>query len=186
MEIVAVWLDVPGLELKLSNRRSSRMGSYLRARDGRHIITMNTNQGKYSFLITLLHELAHLQVSLGRNTRHTPHGKEWKSKFSELLLRTVAADALPQKIKDVMMMIAKSPRSTHYYDEKISSALLGLEQVADRGTLLCDLPEGSSFSLLNGKIYVKGNRIRTRYRCRLAGTQRYFLVGGAVPVTLVA
>lgn len=186
MEIVTGWLDAPGLELKLSNRRSSRMGSYLRCRDGRHIITMNTNQGKYSFLITLLHELAHLQVSLERNARHTPHGKEWKSKFSELLLRTVAADALPQKIKDVLMMIAQSPRSTHFYDEKISSALLGFDPGANPGILLCDLPEGSRFRMMNGKIYVKGNRIRTRYRCRLEGSQSCFLVGGAVPVTLVA
>ena len=48
------------VHLKIVNERVTRHGDYRRMQDGRHQITVNASLNKYRFLITLVHEIAHL------------------------------------------------------------------------------------------------------------------------------
>ena len=48
------------VHLKIVNERVTRHGVYRKTPDGRHQITVNSSLNKYRFLITLIHEIAHL------------------------------------------------------------------------------------------------------------------------------
>ena len=64
------------VHLKIVQERVTRHGDYRRGISGKHEITVNSNLNKYKFLITLIHEIAHLVAfeKFGRNIK--PHGQE--------------------------------------------------------------------------------------------------------------
>ena len=62
-----------------TSERNSRYGDYTAPRNGQnHLITVNHNLNKYAFLITLVHEVAHLVTYNNHRHRVSPHGGEWK------------------------------------------------------------------------------------------------------------
>jgi hypothetical protein len=52
----------------------------------RERITVNVNLNPYNFLVTYLHEVAHLEVYRQYKRRQPPHGKAWKTHFRLLLI----------------------------------------------------------------------------------------------------
>lgn len=74
------------VHLKIVNERKTRHGDYRKGVSGKHEITVNANLNKYRFLITLIHEIAHLVAfeKFGRNI--LPHGVEWKMTFQRLMV----------------------------------------------------------------------------------------------------
>ncbi|WP_233486100.1 hypothetical protein, partial [Streptobacillus moniliformis] len=48
------------VHLKIVNERQTRHGDYRRSLNGKHEITVNASLNQYKFLITLIHEIAHL------------------------------------------------------------------------------------------------------------------------------
>ncbi len=70
------------VHLKVVNQRVTRHGDYRILPDGRHRITVNASVNQYRFLITLIHEIAHLVAFEQFGRRIKPHGREWKHSFS--------------------------------------------------------------------------------------------------------
>src|SRR6476660_1185740 len=66
----------------VAKERKSILGDY-RHRHGAqtHRISVNGNLNPYAFLITLLHELAHLLTFEKWGNKVSAHGKEWKTVF---------------------------------------------------------------------------------------------------------
>ena len=70
---------------KIVKPRKTKLGDFRAGvKNEKHQITVNGDLNKYSFLITTLHEFAHLITydEYGRNA--APHGKEWKDNFTQL------------------------------------------------------------------------------------------------------
>ena len=59
--IIATWLEVAPIQIKVSRPRQSKLGDYAPATrdDPIHRISVNGNLNPYSFLVTLVHEFAH-------------------------------------------------------------------------------------------------------------------------------
>ena len=74
-----------GVHLKIVNERSTRHGDY-RNFNGKHEITVNGSLNKYRFLITLIHEIAHLVAGVKYGRTIKPHGQEWKHTFQILMV----------------------------------------------------------------------------------------------------
>jgi len=87
-----------GVHLKVVNERVTRHGDYRKMPNGKHQITVNSTLNQYRFLITLVHEIAHLVAfeKYGRDIK--PHGKEWKHTFQHLMLPFLRPDVFPSKI----------------------------------------------------------------------------------------
>src|SRR4051794_38239183 len=99
-EAVSAYLHHYRVHLTVARERKSILGDYRHRTPGKnHRISVNGNLNKYAFLITLLHELAHLLAFEKFGNRIAPHGREWKQAFGELLARFIEHNIFPADIK---------------------------------------------------------------------------------------
>ena len=68
-------IDKNDVDLKMVNERVTRHGDYRKLPNGKHRITINQNLNEYRFLITLVHEIAHLEAFKAHGKLIKPHGK---------------------------------------------------------------------------------------------------------------
>jgi SprT protein len=74
------------VHLTITRERKSILGDYRHATtDKNHRISVNGNLNPYAFLITLIHELAHLVTFIQFGHKVSPHGREWKDLYATLL-----------------------------------------------------------------------------------------------------
>src|SRR5829696_6839224 len=81
-EAVLQYLQFYKIHLTIAKERKSILGDYRhRTHHENHRISVNGNLNHFSFLITLLHELAHLLTFEQYKNNVQAHGKEWKTIF---------------------------------------------------------------------------------------------------------
>ncbi|KZS40797.1 metallopeptidase [Aquimarina aggregata] len=172
------------VHLKIVNERVTRHGDYRKMPDGRHQITVNASLNKYRFLITLVHEIAHL-IAFEKYGRYIkPHGIEWKKTFQQLMLPYIHPEVFPSKLLPVLAKHFKNPRASSDTDEKLSLALKQYDPKSDKNYIF-ELPLGSTFRLYNGKIFKKGNKKVKRYECVELNTGRIYLFNPNAEVELL-
>ena len=154
-----------GVHLKIVRERRTRHGDYRLLPDGTHRITVNASGNPYRFLITLVHEIAHLVAfrTYGRNI--APHGKEWKRTFQQLMLPLLRPEVFPPRLLPVLAGHFRNPKASSSTDSALALALKTYDPETPGRNFIFQLPEGAFFRLENGRIYQKGPRNRKRYRC---------------------
>ncbi|WP_025743217.1 SprT-like domain-containing protein [Aquimarina pacifica] len=173
------------VHLKIVNERVTRHGDYRKMPDGRHQITVNASLNKYRFLITLIHEIAHL-VAFEQYGRYIkPHGVEWKRTFQKLMLPYINPEIFPSKLLPVIANHFKNPKASSDTDEKLSLALKQFDPPNDKSYIF-ELPFGSTFRLYNGKIFKKVNKKVKRYECIELSTGRIYLFNPNAEVELLS
>ena len=89
-DTVLQYLHQYKVHLTVARERKSILGDYRhRTHATTHRISVNGNLNSYAFLITLLHELAHLLTFEKFGNRIAPHGREWKHIFGQLLAQFI-------------------------------------------------------------------------------------------------
>lgn len=137
------------VKLVLTKERISKLGDYRHphAQKG-HTITLNVTLGKYQFLVTLVHELAHLLVWEKYQNKVAPHGHEWKACFGQLLVELSKIETLPLIFKQALLKSAKNPGASSASDKFLYPVLRTLEPRDDEElneVLLSDLEPGNAF-----------------------------------------
>lgn len=172
------------VHLKIVNERVTRHGDYRKMPDGRHQITVNASLNKYRFLITFIHEIAHL-VAFEKYGRYIkPHGIEWKKTFQQLMLPYINPEVFPTRLLPVIAHHFKNPRASSDTDEKLSLALKQYDPANDKNYIF-ELPLGSVFRLYNGKVFKKGDKRVKRYECVELNTGRIYLFNPNAEVELL-
>ncbi len=164
-----------GVHLKIVNERVTRHGDYRRMPDGRHQITVNASLNKYRFLITLVHEIAHLVAFEKYGRRIKPHGLEWKQTFQHLMLPFIRPEIFPSKLLPLLAKHFRNPKASSSTDAQLSVALKSFDTEHSDKSYVFELPLGSVFRLYNGKLYKKGNRRVKRYECVEMTTGKMYL-----------
>ncbi|MBE7639608.1 sprT domain-containing protein [Salegentibacter sp. BLCTC] len=162
------------VHLKIVNERKTRHGDYRRMPNGTQQITVNANLNEYRFLITLVHEIAHLQAfeKFGRQIK--PHGREWKYTFKELMLPFIRPDIFPSVLLPVIARHFKNPTASSDTDAKLSVALKTFDPENDKNYIF-EIPVGGIFRIYNGKTFKKGERKIKRYECLEVDTGKVYL-----------
>ncbi|WP_167596234.1 SprT-like domain-containing protein [Leeuwenhoekiella sp. ZYFB001] len=163
-----------GVHLKIVDERVTRHGDYRRLPNGGHQITVNTNLNSYRFLITLIHEIAHLVAFVKFGNRIKPHGKEWKYTFQNLMLPFIRPEIFPKQLLPVIANHFKNPKASSDTDAKLSLALKQFDPPNDKNYIF-EIPRGSLFKLYNGKVFKKGERRIKRYECVETATGKVYL-----------
>jgi SprT protein len=165
---------VPGRATKLGDFRAGVNGE-------KHTITVNGDLNPYSFLITTVHEFAHLHTFNTFGNRVSPHGEEWKSAYRQLLLPLIDSPELPEDIRKALMNSLVRTKASSCSDHGLSRVLLNYDKPKEGVIILEHLPKNSTFAL-NGKHFVKGDLRRKRYICQEVKSKRSYLVNSLAQV----
>ncbi len=133
-----------------------------------HRITINDDLNPYAFLVTLLHELAHLATHAehaGRRRRLQPHGREWQHQFTRIIGPVVTEGLVPDDICRALRASLLRPRAATCSDRNLLLALTRYEQVRDGRQRVEELQVGVVFETETGRRFIRGTRLRSRYRC---------------------
>lgn len=172
------------VHLKIVNERLTRHGDYRRAANGKHEITVNSSLNKYKFLMTLVHEIAHLVAfeKFGRNIK--PHGTEWKYTFQRLMLPFLRPEIFPSNILKLMALHFKNPTASSDTDARLSLAMKQFDQNSDLNFIF-ELPIGTMFRIKGGRIFQKQEKKIKRYVCVEVATGKKFLFSPNAEVELI-
>jgi SprT protein len=166
-EYVIDYLNHYKVHLTITKERRSVLGDYRHAgRDGNHRISINGNLNKYEFLITLLHELAHLLVFEQYRNRVESHGAEWKTCYSSLLVDFVKHQIFPPDITHALRKSIINPSATANGETDLLLVLRKYDAHKKEGWIpVNDVPEGALFQMEGGKLFRKGSKRRKRFEC---------------------
>ena len=173
------------VHLKVVNERVTRHGDYRRKADGRHQITVNATLNKYRFLITLIHEIAHLVAfeKFGRGIK--PHGTEWKRTFQHLMLPFLRPEIFPSKLLPLLAKHFQNPKASSSTDAKLFIALKSFDAQQSEKSYVFELPIGCIFRIYNGRLYQKGKKRVKRYECVEVATGKMYLFQPNAEVELI-
>lgn len=172
------------VHLKIVNERVTRHGDYRKGPSGKHEITVNASLNKYKFLITLVHEIAHLVAfeKFGRNIK--PHGAEWKYSFQRLMVPFIRPEIFPSQLLPLLARHFKNPTASSDTDAKLALALKYFDKENDKNFIF-EIPVGSIFRIHNGKIFKKGSLRVKRYECMEVSSGRMYLFNPNAEVELL-
>jgi hypothetical protein len=175
------------VHLTVTKARKSVLGDYRHAFQGaNHKISVNGNLNKYEFLITLLHELAHLLCYELYRNRVDAHGKEWKSIYGQLLAQFIQKGIFPDDIKKALSKTLLNPAATANGETKLLLVLRKYNTVQKEGiALVANIAEGVLFESLNGKIFKRGKKRRIRIECVEVATGQVYSFSALTEVKLV-
>jgi len=174
------------VHLTISRKRQSILGDYRHAfADKSHRISVNGNLNPYAFLITLLHELAHLFTYEQHGHRVMAHGAEWKNEFSRILARFLLKKVFPPDIEKALLRTLQNPSASSCGDEKLLRVLHRYDEKKEGMHLVEQLPDGALFSIPGGRIFQKGEKVRKRYKCTEMKTGKLYLFSAVYEVTLL-
>lgn len=186
-ESVAAYLYEHKVHLTITRERRTVLGDYRHAlRDRNHRISVNGNLNKFAFLITLIHELAHLVTFEQYGHRVSAHGKEWKQVYRILLEQFLGRELFPADVEQALLRSLHNLPASSCADEPLMRVLRNHDHPDERGLLVEEVPEGALFSIEGGRIFKKGKKLRKRYQCKEVATGKLYLFSGLYEVELAA
>ncbi len=172
------------VHLKIVNERVTRHGDYRKMPDGTHQITVNANLNPYRFLITLIHEIAHLVAFQKYGRMIKPHGLEWKHTFQQLMLPYINPEIFPTKLVPLIANHFRNPKASSDTDAPLAIALKQFDPPTDKNYIF-ELPMGSVFRIHNGRVFKKGKKRVKRYECLELENGQVYLFSPNAEVDLV-
>jgi SprT protein len=172
------------VHLTITRERKSILGDYRHAFGTKnHRISVNGNLNAYSFLITLIHELAHLVTFMQHSNRVMAHGKEWKSIYRQLLVQFLIHNIFPDDIKQALERSLHNLPASSCADEDLMRVLKKYDVKQSGLVMIEQLAEGSLFETEGGRIFKKGKQLRKRYECLDMKTGKLYLFSPIYEVT---
>ena len=163
------------VHLKIVNERQTRHGDYRKDTQGFHLITVNSSLNKYRFLITLIHEIAHLVAFEKYGRMIKPHGEEWKTTFQRLMVPFIRPEIFPNQLLPLLARHFRNPKASSDTDAKLAIALKAFDEKETEKNYIFEIPMGSNFRIHNGKIFKKIALRVKRYECLEVSSGRLYL-----------
>ena len=178
-------LIVTNVTFRIVKPRKTKLGDFRMSTKqlGVPQITINNNLNPYAFLITTLHEIAHLHTYLRYNVGVKAHGKEWKFEFQQLLLPLLSAQEIPEELKTCLKNTLKNTKAASYSDIALSRVLRKFD-LKKNGVPLEQIELGAHF-VVNKKSFKKGKLRRTRYLCTELRTGKAYLIHALAEVNTI-
>jgi len=187
VQVCTSWITNKNIHLKITRGRSSKYGDYRphEKGDGHHI-TVNHDLNPFSFLITFVHEVAHLHCFIRYKHRHEPHGREWKEEFRILLSEFIRMKVFPEDIESALNSYIQNPAASSCSDMHLHRTLKKYDPKGPEEIFhLEDLEQGEIFRInlsRSVQLFRKGARKRTRYHCTEIKSGREYMVSALAEV----
>lgn len=175
--IIADWIKQTGCQFRISRSRVSKFGDYRAPYNGSgHKISVNNDLNPYAFLVTTVHEFAHLKTWNEHKHRVKPHGVAWKSNFKLLMQPFFKKKVFPDDIHHAIVHYMQNPAASSCTDMNLFKKLRAYDpQRTNQFLLIEQLPDGQHFVYKGKRIFKKIKKIRKRYHCIEITSQKTYL-----------
>lgn len=164
------------IHLRISKNRNTKLGDYRPAHRGLpHRISINHNLNPYAFLITLIHEEAHLVAFENYSSRIRPHGKEWKYCFREMMDPYFCLSIFPYDVEIALKNYLKNPSASSNANLALARTLKKYDKEDGEGVFIEELSDKSLFKIHNGKTYERLEKRRKRIKCLCLDNKKMYL-----------
>ena len=183
------WILMYNVQVKITPARKSKLGDYrppnLYKGKG-HRISINGNLNQYSFLVTFIHEFAHLFTFEKYKNTVKPHGTEWKEEYKKSMDLFLGRHIFPIEVENAIRSYMLDPAASTCHDDTLYNALRQYDAPTPQNPNvenIDDLLEGQHFRLQDDyRIFEKGKLMRKRYRCKELRSGRTYAVRSGVEV----
>lgn len=176
LEDVLAFMHTYKIHLILRKDRKSILGDYRPPHQGKpHTISLNISLNPFHFLITFIHEVAHLVNYLNHKRRVAPHGAEWKAVYAMLLKPFLDKHVFPDDIRRALEASIGNLSATTCSDPALFKALKQYDVKPSGAKLVEQIPTGACFRTTDNRVFKVLARRRTRYECEELATGRRYL-----------
>lgn len=183
---VEEYLRLYKIHLTVTRHRKSILGDYRhRTHFSNHRISINGSLNKYSFLITLLHEIAHLLTFENHGNNVMAHGNEWKTIYASLLKQFIENKIFPVEIEKELLISLRNPAASSCAEDDLIRVLRKYDVNTNGYKLVEEIPANGLFKLGDGKIFKKGEKQRKRFKCEEVNTGKVYLFSPVFEVELI-
>jgi SprT protein len=184
--VIAKWIDYFQCEFKISKSRATKLGDYRHPfKQAGHKISVNNNLNSYAFLVTTVHEFAHLLTWNDHKNKVKPHGDEWKHNFKRMMAPFLEQQVFPDDLQKAITMYLHNPSASSCTDLKLSRALKKYDSAMDHSRLE-ELPHNTVFTIKDGRRFKKGEQLRKRFRCECLDNGNIYLFSPLAEVVVSA
>jgi len=184
--VIAKWIDYFQCEFKISKSRATKLGDYRHPfQQLGHKISVNNNLNRYAFLVTTVHEFAHLLTWNDHKNKVKPHGEEWKINFKRMMKPFLEQQIFPEELQLVIITYLNNPSASSCTDLRLSRALKRYDITLDQSRLE-ELPRNTIFTIKDGRRFKKGEQLRKRFRCECLDNGNIYLFSPLAEVVVSA
>jgi SprT protein len=184
--VVEQYLQQYRIHLTVTRQRKSILGDYRhKTHFNNHRISINGNLNPYAFLITLLHEIAHLLTFEQHGNRVAAHGKEWKGIYGGLLQQFLGHKIFPADIESELRVSLSNPAASSCAEDDLIRVLRKYDSAKNGMKLVEEVPFDKLFRLSDGRVFRMGEKQRKRYKCVEIRTQRIYLFSPVYEVEII-
>lgn len=161
VDLIAHWIIDFDFKLKITKERSSKLGDYRPPLQGNnHQITINFNLNPYAFLITLIHEIAHLCTWNKHQNKVNPHGSEWKSEYRRMMAPFLNEVIFPADILQALKKYMANPAAASCSDANLLRVLKRYDKKDENRSLVLleNLRMHTSFLYNGDRVFIKGKK----------------------------
>jgi hypothetical protein len=184
VQTLVKWLQHYKVHLVITRERHSKLGDYRPPFQGEgHRISINHNLNPYSFLVTMVHEMAHLVTWEKYRDKVQPHGAEWKMNFKKLMYQDNLMACFPADIREELAKYLVNPAARTSGSPALYIALRKYDTHTPTGMIpLDELPLNSKFAIQDGRRFLKNTKLRKFYLCTELHTQKKYRIAPAIMV----
>ncbi|MCX6231715.1 MAG: SprT-like domain-containing protein [Bacteroidetes bacterium] len=184
LHLVEMLFITNDVQLKVSRNRKTKLGDYRPPQRNftYHRISVNYNLNQYEFLVTLIHEFAHLFVWNKHRNRVDPHGTEFKTTYYSLLNQFIDQNVFPDDIKTALLKIEVKPETAKL---ELGRILKSYNSTVHDTQFIEQIPMHTLFKTADGRTFQKIEKLRKRYKCLCLNDKRKYLFHPLVNVVSV-
>lgn len=171
----------------VSRDRKTKLGDFRYSRTNDHYsVTVNRGLNNYAFLITYLHEVAHVLTYRQFRNKCKPHGPEWQQNFRLIATPLLRPSVFPEDILGPLRGYLEKPAASTSGCAPLTIALRLYNKEKEEGLqMLGSVASGCKF-VFKDRTFIKTGKKRTRALCRDLGNGRDYLIPEVAQVYAVA
>lgn len=179
-ETIAEWIVGHRVQFVVAKPRQSKLGDFRAG--NRHMpsrISVNGDLNPYAFLITTVHEFAHLACYSKYGRKVAPHGKEWKQLYTDMLQPFVNGRVFPAEIHEALLQHISSPKASSCSCPTLNKAMALHD---DQEVVFLESTTTGIHFLFRDECYEVVEKRRTRFLCKRLRDGKNYLISGRATI----